>query len=404
MPDYNIIRGSTLYVEIERKYKADNISTESFIKKLHGLNPYKYLQVFGPDTYYEKGDDVLRWRFNVDKSEFTIKKRHSSRNTFVRDEIDLCIQGNSPKTILKFIKALGYKKVFRLYKNCQIFWFSSDIGNVSIVIYEVTSRNNISRKFIEIEAEKGQNYKVSKQLVNQWEKLLNLKVSQRIGKSLYEIYSNKLLGKLDNLLFCSKCSKLKAFSDFYVTTRSGDHCKSCTSLRGKSAEKRAYKKRWRDRTKAERKVYMKAYRLLNKDRLSEYALKKQKERWRNDPVFKLTHTMRTRLNAAIKNRSVKKNKSTISYLGCTYGHLIKYLESMFHDNPFTKEKMTWQNWGNGPNKWQIDHIIPFIAVDLTNPEELAKVNHYSNLRPLWDEEHLIKSIQERKLGWIKKEC
>lgn len=50
--------------------------------------------------------------------------------------------------------------------------------------------------------------------------------------------------------------------------------------------------------------------------------------------------------------------------------------------------MSWENhnqWG-----WHIDHIIPCISFDLTNPKEIKKCFNYKNLQPLWWFDNLSK--------------
>ena len=50
--------------------------------------------------------------------------------------------------------------------------------------------------------------------------------------------------------------------------------------------------------------------------------------------------------------------------------------------------MTLENHGHGVGKWNIDHIIP-ISFAKTE-EEIYKLNHYTNLQPLWWEENMAK--------------
>lgn len=41
------------------------------------------------------------------------------------------------------------------------------------------------------------------------------------------------------------------------------------------------------------------------------------------------------------------------------------------------------------NEWQIDHIVP-TSIAKTK-EEIILLNHYTNLRPLWNLENILKS-------------
>ncbi len=53
--------------------------------------------------------------------------------------------------------------------------------------------------------------------------------------------------------------------------------------------------------------------------------------------------------------------------------------------------MTWENYGLGYGTWQIDHIKPLVSFDLSKREEFLQACHYTNLQPLWHEDHVKKT-------------
>jgi hypothetical protein len=53
--------------------------------------------------------------------------------------------------------------------------------------------------------------------------------------------------------------------------------------------------------------------------------------------------------------------------------------------------MTWEN----RNLWNIDHITPTGLAK--TKQDVYKLNHYTNLQPLWIEEHKLKTKKDIKL-------
>lgn len=95
---------------------------------------------------------------------------------------------------------------------------------------------------------------------------------------------------------------------------------------------------------------------------------------------RVTRSLRARFRAVLRNQ--KASDSVVALLGCSPGHLRQHLESRFQPG------MTWENYGR--YGWHVDHIIPCSAFDLTNPEEVRKCFHFSNLQPLWWRDNIIK--------------
>jgi hypothetical protein len=104
-------------------------------------------------------------------------------------------------------------------------------------------------------------------------------------------------------------------------------------------------------------------------------------RYNNEPLYKLSMTTRNLIRDTFKRscegKFIKSNR-TEEILGCSLDEFISHLKSLFI------EGMTLENHG----KWEIDHKIPISSAK--NEEELIKLNHYSNLQPLWKSDNRSK--------------
>ena len=102
--------------------------------------------------------------------------------------------------------------------------------------------------------------------------------------------------------------------------------------------------------------------------------KRSRERYATDPKYRTECNIRSRINYALGKN---KGDHALDLLGCTIDFMNAHLEEQF------KPGMTWDNQGKGDDKWEIDHIIPFVAFDLTNRDEQFTVCWVQNLQPLW---------------------
>jgi len=207
---------------------------------------------------------------------------------------------------------------------------------------------------------------------------------------------------------CRKCWEVKKLGEFQVCRANSDGkqriCRVCLNKWSKewrqkpeikllikvwqdeyneTLEAKIRQKEYRQRpeVKARLKIYNKEYRQIPEAKIRAKEL--EKERYDNDRNFKIAKILRSRLYSAVKDG--QKAGSAVDDLGCSIEFLRAYLESHFSPG------MTWANWGTGPGKWNIDHIVPLAWFDLTNREQLLSACHYTNLQPLWSEENLSKS-------------
>jgi hypothetical protein len=96
-----------------------------------------------------------------------------------------------------------------------------------------------------------------------------------------------------------------------------------------------------------------------------------KKRYKHDAAFTAKRALRNQV-ARIK-RITTYSKRSNELLGCTYEEARKWIESKF------QRGMSWANVG----EWEIDHVIPISAFDLTDEQQVRCVNHFTNLQPLW---------------------
>ena len=83
-------------------------------------------------------------------------------------------------------------------------------------------------------------------------------------------------------------------------------------------------------------------------------------------------------------KSQLKSQKTLSVLGLeSWDKFREYIEKQF------TEGMVWENYGNTKESWSIDHIIPISSAK--TEEEVYKLNHYTNLKPMWHLENIQKS-------------
>ena len=176
--------------------------------------------------------------------------------------------------------------------------------------------------------------------------------------------------------------------DFEDKTKS--HCSKFCTIKCRSAFKRPLHKKWKEKNEAKlaeyqanyykdnlkhRKQQSKERKLKNKDTDRIWYREYKRNKYRNDPFYRLKSILRSRLSKLIKGEV-----SAVSDLGCTVEELKKYLESKFLPG------MSWDN--HSSRGWHIDHVIPLASAN--SEEELKKLCHYSNLQPLWSEDNLSK--------------
>jgi hypothetical protein len=114
----------------------------------------------------------------------------------------------------------------------------------------------------------------------------------------------------------------------------------------------------------------------------EYYNSYRKQRYNNDPQFKLRIILGNRLNEVLKKNKTYKTSNIITLLGCSLDKVKEYLEKQF---------TIGMNWENHGIYWEVDHILPCDYFDLSDVEQQKQCFHYTNLQPLIKTDNRIKS-------------
>lgn len=184
---------------------------------------------------------------------------------------------------------------------------------------------------------------------------------------------------------CNKCNTTKPIDNFSKDSYRKDgyrsHCKSCCSITRKFYNERddikqkrqqkskLYYQENRDIIRKKSKIYEKT----NRDKINT----RRKERRNTDPLYRLSENIR-----AMIRKSLSRNKQsyiTTDIIGCSFEEFKLHIEQQFISG------MTWEN----RSEWHLDHIIPISSAQTV--DDIIRLNHYTNLRPLWAIDNLKKS-------------
>ena len=122
----------------------------------------------------------------------------------------------------------------------------------------------------------------------------------------------------------------------------------------------------------------------------EYRTHSNKLRWERYGKLSAEHKIADRVRSLIRNSirfnatNRRKNCRTTELLGCQIAFFKQYIENLF------QKGMSWENYGNGHGKWNIDHIKPISKFNLNKISEQKKAFHFTNCQSMWAIENIKK--------------
>lgn len=167
-------------------------------------------------------------------------------------------------------------------------------------------------------------------------------------------------------------------SDRYKEWAKKEHVRKGIQRDKDNPEKaRERKKRWREKNPEKAREWLRKWERENPEKKRENR-KKSRDRRKKDPLVIAQKRVRGRTLDAFKRKRWNKKSGTRELLGCSREMLVSHIESKF------AKGMSWDN----RDKWHIDHIVPLSSAN--SIEELERLAHFSNLRPMWAIENMAK--------------
>lgn len=182
-------------IEVEFKYRAEDIQLDKFEAFAKERAPAKVLTASGYDYFYANEKDpgsFARLRSGADMHQLTFKRKTNDANNFVRTEhnIDLARKMTRDQ-VSALLLEFGYKPDLTIFKNC--FVYSYDYYTLVYYVCYDTQMKELGR-FIEIEM--AEEYPWSNE-TEAWDSLtalerlckpLGITPQARVKRSLFELF------------------------------------------------------------------------------------------------------------------------------------------------------------------------------------------------------------------------
>lgn len=136
-------------------------------------------------------------------------------------------------------------------------------------------------------------------------------------------------------------------------------------------------KLYKEKNQLKVQLSLRAWRSKNKVHVNNY----MRNRLATNIHAAIRHRMSSRILKVLKRNKLRKNNTTVKFLGIGLDGFKKHIESLFLPG------MSWSN----RHLWHIDHVRPCSSFDLTIPEQQFQCFNYKNLQPLWALDNMRKS-------------
>lgn len=132
-----------------------------------------------------------------------------------------------------------------------------------------------------------------------------------------------------------------------------------------------------------RKEQMREYQKANYQAILDYQNEYKQRKLKENPLLQKERNVKSAIRYGFKKNGWDVGSRLYLIIGLTFEDYKKHIESQW------EEGMTWDNYGIRQGQWVIDHIIPISSAQ--DEIELLKLFHYTNARPMWQDDNVRKS-------------
>ena len=161
---------------------------------------------------------------------------------------------------------------------------------------------------------------------------------------------------------CTKCNQEKDLTEFHKSRSTKDGlqycCKACLKLYREDPKNKQRQKAYRNNPIVKEKIRVKKKEYFADPKNKAKRNDRDKKRQQTDLQYRFTRRIGEATNYALR----AENNYYSETVQCMTHEFQAHIEFQF------TEDMNWENYGFGKGKWNIDHIIPKSAFDLTDPE------------------------------------
>jgi len=198
---------------------------------------------------------------------------------------------------------------------------------------------------------------------------------------------------------CKKCGQEKeACKDNFYWRKDSQRwvtpCKACVRAEYDPIERKKINREQYVKSRTRILQAKKKYRASNLDKLNKYNAKYKRDRYANDPCYRLRMIFSSRIRKGVSGK--KNGDSFLRHLPYSLEELKRHLEASFEpwmhwENYGVYNPNTWDDDDSSTWTWNIDHSIPHseFSYDTMEHPDFQKCWALDNLRPLSSKQNCL---------------